>query len=457
MCCASFGRLVLTLLVSGLATVASAQWTPAVNAVKLPDSLVFVSAGTVSNTALVWHPVAQRYYSVRVGNVSFPLETWLPTGGLSIAQTTAGVDTRGMWYNPATAQIERNAFATVGWVTMDIDGALNALNTYTVLFPGQLQPNAQSLGVFEPATNSVLFYAAGNLQVRSRATGLVVQTLALTGTSLATINANCLIYTGQVGYEIGLLDYVNKRVLLFDRATGVFSGMSQLPASAVTASSYRYGYANERFWLFNSTTKTWNAYCIWTDQCSILLPVEMIQWDARCDRGEVLLTWTTATELNSSHFAVERSQDATAWEVLGEVLAAGNGHHQVEYRFTDQRPLNAPVVYYRLRQVDRDGREELFRSLTVANCSEQKIALVVQPNPASYACEVLIDASMYGEEPLILLLRDGLGRSHGTYPVPVDQPVHRLHLELQHLASGSYQLILTTTTGRPLARTTLMH
>lgn len=358
-----------------------AQWTPAVNAIKLPDSLVFVTAGTVTNTSLVWHPVAQRYYSVRVGNVGFPLETWLPTGGLSIAQTTAGVDTRGMWYNPATAQVERNCFATVGWASMEVDGSLNATNTFTVLLTGQLQPTAQSMGVLEPATNSVLFYSAGNLQVRSRATGLVVQTLPLTGTPLTSVSADCLIYTGQLGYEIGLLDYVNKRVLLFSRATGAFSGMSQLPATAVTAAAYRLGYTNDRFWLFNSATKTWNAYCIWTQQCSMILPVELIGWSARCDGGKAHLSWTTASEHNSSHFALERSTDAVKWEALGEVPAAGYSQQIIEYTLTDAQVPSGAVVYYRLRQVDLDGREEVFAALSVERCDEEQVKLAVLPNP----------------------------------------------------------------------------
>jgi hypothetical protein len=200
-----------------------AQLTPLTNAVKLPDSLVFATTATVNNTVLTWHPVHQRYYSVRVGNAAFPLHTWLASGGPSVAQTTAGIDTRGLWYNPNTGLVERNGFAAIGWATMDIDGGLNATNSFTSLFTGQLQPTTQAVGTYDPVTNTVLFYSAGVVQVRSRATGAVLSTLPLTGVPLVSIATDIMIYTGQAGYEIGLLNVAAKQVLFFSRATGVYA------------------------------------------------------------------------------------------------------------------------------------------------------------------------------------------------------------------------------------------
>ncbi|MBL0071807.1 MAG: hypothetical protein IPP34_08325 [Bacteroidetes bacterium] len=65
-------------------------------------------------------------------------------------------------------------------------------------------------------------------------------------------------YTGQIGYEIALLDYAAKRIYLFDRVTGALTGVTQLPASAITTASYRVGYTNQRLWLFNASVRTWN-------------------------------------------------------------------------------------------------------------------------------------------------------------------------------------------------------
>ncbi|MBK9196748.1 MAG: hypothetical protein IPO17_17545 [Flavobacteriales bacterium] len=77
----------------------------------------------LTNASLVWHPVKARYYSLRPGNAAFPLETWVAGSSTSVCTATAGVDSRGLWYNPATNAIERNCFGTLGWATLGIDAA----------------------------------------------------------------------------------------------------------------------------------------------------------------------------------------------------------------------------------------------------------------------------------------------------------------------------------------------
>ncbi|MGV3638102.1 MAG: hypothetical protein ACO1NQ_10730, partial [Flavobacteriales bacterium] len=342
------------------------------------------------------------------------------------------------------------------WGTLDVDGALNAVSTYSMIFTGALQPNAQSMGVFDPATNTVLFYSAGNVQVRDRATGAVVQTLPLSGTSLAQVTPDCMIYTGQLGYEIGLLDNVSKRVLFFDRATGVYSGVSQLPASAVTAANYRLGYTNDRFWLFNSTTKTWNAYCLWTLQCSILLPVNLMEWTAECEGHGVDLTWRTASERNSSHFIIERSADAHLWDAVGEVRAAGHSQQVIEYAWRDDDALFAAERYYRLRQVDRDGAEELFHVLGVERCGGSGAELAVHPNPASDACTVHYQQERESEGPLVLHLADTYGRDLQRTTLSA-KDMHLSHrIALDHLAPGTYHITMRSAMGAVIAHTTLI-
>lgn len=229
-----------------LASGACAQFTPLLNAVILPDTLHFVTGTSGNQTSVVFHPLFHKYYSIRSGNTTFPLETWPLTGGPSTYQTTAGFDTRGMWFNPNLWQVERNGFSASGWRTVDLDVNGNALNTFATIFTGMLQPNTQSIGVFDPVGNEVLYYDAGVIHRYDRATGIASGTLALTGTSLAYVQSLNMIWTGQSGYEIGILDYVTKRILLFSRTTGAFAAAVQLPASAPTPSTFRFSYANNR-------------------------------------------------------------------------------------------------------------------------------------------------------------------------------------------------------------------
>ncbi len=454
---ATFPILALLFLTVTRVPTLAAQFTPAVNAIQLPDTLVFSGSGTVSNASLVWHPVHSRYYSVRIGNATFPLHTWLAAGGLSVFASTAGIDTRGLWYNPTTAQVERNCLGALGWATMEIDAGFNAVNTFTMILSGQLQPNAQSVAAYDPMLDQVLFYNAGDIQFRSRANGTVAQTLTITGIGpLANINALSVIWTGQLNYEIGVLDFVNKRVLLIDRSTGAVSATVQLPASSVTHNQFRFCYTNDRVWLFNATFKRWNAYCIWNEPClSATLPVELTRFNGACSNGSAFLNWATASEHNSSHFLVERSADAVDWATIGRVEAAGYSQGTIDYHYMDPKSSTSPVVYYRLRQVDLDGREEVFATLSLENCTHQKGSLFIHPNPATDHCTVRVDGLVNDKEPLRLIIVDVLSRQLRTAVVMNDGRGIQ-DLDLQELPAGTYQIILMDAAGNVMESTALV-
>ncbi|MBK6343345.1 MAG: hypothetical protein IPF41_12345 [Flavobacteriales bacterium] len=407
----SYSLLPLLLLAITQCTTSNAQWTPAVNAIKLPDSLIFTSNTANNNCTVVWHPVLQRYYSLRIGAANFPLETWVLGSSTSVCVATTAIDSRGMWYNPATNTIERNCLGALGWATFGIDAGSCATGAFTTIFPGQLQATAQSCAAFDPVLNEVLTYSAATTSVefRDRATGTLVQALLLTGTSFANVNTESIIWTGQAGYEIGLLNWATKRVFLFSRATGAFTGQSQLPAAAVTHTQFRFCYTNNRVWLFNATLRKWNAYCIWQQTCGMdVLPVELLAFNATCD-GTPSLTWSTGSEQNSSHFEIERSTDAREWTFAGRVESAANSQQLIEYAWSDPEPLHAPVVYYRLRQVDLDGGDELFDVLTVSGCGTRSSTITAYPNPTTDLLHVSINVKEAIEGGR-LELRDAMGR-----------------------------------------------
>lgn len=110
------------------------------------------------------------------------------------------------------------------------------------------------------------------------------------------------------------------------------------------------------------------------------LPVKLVYFKAKPVTGGVQLNWKTATELNSLHFAVERSTDGRSWETIGTVAAAGESYMPVEYAYTDKNALTGHSLY-RLRTVDRDGYTELSNTVQVdMNAIENGIS--VYPIPA---------------------------------------------------------------------------
>lgn len=116
---------------------------------------------------------------------------------------------------------------------------------------------------------------------------------------------------------------------------------------------------NQKLWTDPVDGDTYNLFeWILTKQNLLLLPVRLTQFNAkRIDNG-VQLDWTSALEVNASHFDVERSTDGRNFTVIGKVQASGNTNTNKDYRFQDLQVPDAKEVYYRLNQVDLDKKSD---------------------------------------------------------------------------------------------------
>ncbi|HJW17447.1 MAG TPA: G8 domain-containing protein [Flavisolibacter sp.] len=85
------------------------------------------------------------------------------------------------------------------------------------------------------------------------------------------------------------------------------------------------------------------------------LPVTFKAFNVSYKSGNVLVQWSTATEVNSDHFEIERSFDGNAWSSVAQLHAAGTSQSVTNYSFTD-RAIGSGIVYYRIKEVDSDGR-----------------------------------------------------------------------------------------------------
>jgi hypothetical protein len=113
------------------------------------------------------------------------------------------------------------------------------------------------------------------------------------------------------------------------------------------------------------------------------LPVELLDFTATClDDKSVQIDWSTASENNSSHFEVRKSLDGYLWNTIETIPAAGNSTELLEYSVLDRSQINGNA-YYRLNQIDIDGKSELFDVVT-SNCVENELnnLLSTYPNPS---------------------------------------------------------------------------
>lgn len=99
------------------------------------------------------------------------------------------------------------------------------------------------------------------------------------------------------------------------------------------------------------------------------------------DEKSALLNWQTASEINTTHFEVERSRDGQQFQYMTTVMALGNPNEGAIYSMEDPDPFKG-TTYYRLKMVDVDGRFAWspIRSIVLNALPEQ---IMVYPNPVS--------------------------------------------------------------------------
>lgn len=126
------------------------------------------------------------------------------------------------------------------------------------------------------------------------------------------------------------------------------------------------------------------------------LPVRLTNFTANRSNNDAVLKWTTASEVNSRIFEIERLDANRKYVTIGSVNAAGNSTNTRRYQFVDEnaaRAISGTTAYYRLKMIDRDGTFE-YSELRAVNF-ETRVSrnnVLAYPNPFTSIINLTIDA-----------------------------------------------------------------
>lgn len=173
-----------------------------------------------------------------------------------------------------------------------------------------------------------------------------------------------------------------------------------------------------------------------------LLPVTLTSFQGRQEDHSVSLQWTTATEINNDYFTIERSKDGVAFKPLGNIQGVGNSQTEQQYQFLDPQPFSGDN-YYRLRQVDFDGKEEIHPILHVYyEAGEAEQSLKIWPTVVSTSLQISTNRHL-GKG--TLMIRNMNGRLLQTLEVNSSKKMQSL--PLNDLQSGWYLVQFRTDEG----------
>ncbi|MBL4753206.1 MAG: T9SS type A sorting domain-containing protein, partial [Flavobacteriales bacterium] len=172
------------------------------------------------------------------------------------------------------------------------------------------------------------------------------------------------------------------------------------------------------------------------------LPIDLISFDAKYNKNtaDVDLTWVTASETNNDYFTIEKSQDATDFDIVVTEPGAGNSNVILTYKTIDPAPyLN--TSFYRLKQTDYDGQYKYSNMVAVKITPKEKLR--IWPNPVadilsiSFASEATT-ASVKEESGYTISIYDTQGQlvKRGNH----DSDKSELKINVSELSEGLYVL-----------------
>ncbi len=168
---------------------------------------------------------------------------------------------------------------------------------------------------------------------------------------------------------------------------------------------------------------------------NVILPVQFAKYDIQCNDKGAIITWATATEQNSNRFEIQRSTDGINWTTIDNVVAAGNSNDQKNYQYLD---LNGGTAFYRIRQVDNDGR---FVNTAVkrTDCKKTQYDVALYPVPAKDNLSVVIRSDNASRTELQIM--DMLGKTLQRVPAQINRGNNNFNLNVSELPAGQYMLV----------------
>ena len=171
----------------------------------------------------------------------------------------------------------------------------------------------------------------------------------------------------------------------------------------------------------------------------VALPVRITQFSGIRQGNVNKLAWTTASEVNNQGFELQRSADGKEYSMLafvGTKAMDGNSAAPLTYNFTDEHPFVASA-YYRLKQVDKDGKFNFSNVVLIKGDRTDKLDMVnVYPNPAVNMLQVILVSP--ASEKVQIVVSDLAGKIIITQAVQLVSGDNNISVDVSKLSAGSY-------------------
>lgn len=190
-----------------------------------------------------------------------------------------------------------------------------------------------------------------------------------------------------------------------------------------------------------AANQTWLTGFSIVQVSNISLPVKFLSFFAIKNGDDAKLNWTVESDENNNFFEVERSTDGRVYRPLSKVAAKANGRSVNTYESADfaLSKLGSNQVFYRIKQVDRDG-QITFSNIRNLNAVRRGTPVQLFPNPVKSITKLVIDADAPGKASITI--RDMGGKLVQQINTLLVRGVNQQDLNVASLASGEYTVLV---------------
>lgn len=164
------------------------------------------------------------------------------------------------------------------------------------------------------------------------------------------------------------------------------------------------------------------------------LPVTLSDFSSTCSDKEIIVTWTTQTEINNDYFVLEKSYDGYLF--FESSVIDGAGTSSVSNTYHTNVTAENRVIYFRLKQVDFDGTVS-YSDVIASSCTNASFD-VVQLTLSSSVLSFIINSSV--EDNFQVYLYDYRGRLILNQNQLVEKGLNTINFSNLQLSSGIYML-----------------
>jgi hypothetical protein len=469
----------------------SSNWNDALNwcgGVPTASTNVFIPAGTLFNP------------QVNITNAVVNNLTIEPGAILTISGISNRININGDFVNSGTFNTGLGTVGLVGSGTQNIagftvsnlvvngSGAKNLTGNVTVnatldLTNGNIQLGSNNLTIGSAATiinataaSYIVTNGTGNLEINNLTTtrtfpvgngSYTPVVITNNGTadnySVKVLNGVFNVYAGEVGTSPITTRVVNRTFIINEAVAGgsnlniqfQWNNADELPP--MDRSQTIVGRYNAGVWSnilsgsvpasgsnpYTVSIVSTNTGIFGVGDINSPLPVKIVSFTAALKKGIAKLNWVTASEINNSHFDVERSTDGVNFVKIGKVTGRGNSSTRVDYLFDDINAGNIlesnNIIYYRLKQVGFSGNTEYSKVISISQFSSAVFEVQrAVPNPFNNETVISFKTSSIAPVTLQIMNQNGMV-VYETNITPVEGANnYTLKFEDEQLSAGVY-------------------